>query len=194
MTVAVLAACVVSVADGAADLRLLVRHLAVPSARRGDPQRGRYRLDAQPDGRADDAARGAHGARRHAAGRVQARLPAGLDAAGGGAGRRGPLRRHRAGRPRRMPTPTTTTRWATSLHHADTVLLPQMTIKEAVAMFENAESDALAVVDGAGDAARDRAADRAIRAAALQRGTGPAAAGVVRGVAPASRPVSAFSP
>ena len=35
------------------------------------------------------------------------------------------------------------------LHYADTVLLPQMTIKEAVAMFENAESDALAVVDGA---------------------------------------------
>jgi len=34
------------------------------------------------------------------------------------------------------------------LHYADTVLLPQMTIKEAVAMFENAESDALAVVDG----------------------------------------------
>ena len=28
------------------------------------------------------------------------------------------------------------------------MLLPQMTIKEAVAMFENAESDALAVVDG----------------------------------------------
>ena len=34
------------------------------------------------------------------------------------------------------------------LHHADSVLLPKMTIKEAVAMFENAESDALAVVDG----------------------------------------------
>jgi CIC family chloride channel protein len=33
-------------------------------------------------------------------------------------------------------------------HYGDTVLLPQMTIKEAVAMFENAESDALAVVDG----------------------------------------------
>jgi CIC family chloride channel protein len=33
------------------------------------------------------------------------------------------------------------------LHYTDTVLLPQMTIKEAVAMFENAESDALAVVD-----------------------------------------------
>jgi CIC family chloride channel protein len=32
-------------------------------------------------------------------------------------------------------------------HHTDTVLLPKMTIKEAVAMFENAESDALAVVD-----------------------------------------------
>jgi chloride channel protein, CIC family len=34
------------------------------------------------------------------------------------------------------------------LHHADSVLLPKMTIKEAVAMFENAESDALVVVDG----------------------------------------------
>jgi chloride channel protein, CIC family len=34
------------------------------------------------------------------------------------------------------------------LHYTDTVLLPQMTIKEAVALFENAESDALAVVDG----------------------------------------------
>ncbi|MGE0224380.1 MAG: chloride channel protein [Acetobacteraceae bacterium] len=35
------------------------------------------------------------------------------------------------------------------LHYADTVLLPQMTIKEAVSMFESSESDALAVVDGA---------------------------------------------
>ena len=35
------------------------------------------------------------------------------------------------------------------LHYTDTVLLPQMVIKEAVAMFETAESDALAVVDGA---------------------------------------------
>ena len=35
------------------------------------------------------------------------------------------------------------------LHYGETVLLPQMTIKEAVAMFENAESDALVVVDGA---------------------------------------------
>ena len=35
------------------------------------------------------------------------------------------------------------------LHYGETVLLPQMTIKEAVAMFENAESDALVVVDSA---------------------------------------------
>jgi CIC family chloride channel protein len=35
------------------------------------------------------------------------------------------------------------------LHHMKTVLLPQMTVKEAVAVFESAESDALAVVDGA---------------------------------------------
>ena len=37
------------------------------------------------------------------------------------------------------------------VHYADTVLLPQMTIKEAVAMFENAESDALVVVNSAQD-------------------------------------------
>jgi CIC family chloride channel protein len=35
------------------------------------------------------------------------------------------------------------------LHHTNVVLLPQMTIKEAVAAFERAEGDALAVVDGA---------------------------------------------
>ena len=35
------------------------------------------------------------------------------------------------------------------VHYADVILLPQMTIKEAVAMFENAESDALVVVDTA---------------------------------------------
>ncbi|MBN8897706.1 MAG: chloride channel protein [Rhodospirillales bacterium] len=33
------------------------------------------------------------------------------------------------------------------VHYGDTMLLPQMTIKEAIAMFENAESDALVVVD-----------------------------------------------
>jgi CIC family chloride channel protein len=35
------------------------------------------------------------------------------------------------------------------VHHRKTVLLPQMSIKEAVQMFETSESDALAVVDGA---------------------------------------------
>jgi CIC family chloride channel protein len=34
-----------------------------------------------------------------------------------------------------------------AMHHTDAVLLPQMTIKEAVSMFETAESDELAVVD-----------------------------------------------
>jgi CIC family chloride channel protein len=33
------------------------------------------------------------------------------------------------------------------LHDQDAMLLPPMTIKEAVAMFESAENDALAVVD-----------------------------------------------
>ena len=47
------------------------------------------------------------------------------------------------------PPDETATRVADVVHHAKTVLLPQMTIKEAVAMFEAAESDALVVVDGA---------------------------------------------
>jgi CIC family chloride channel protein len=34
------------------------------------------------------------------------------------------------------------------LHHQSDMLLPQMTIKDAVIMFEQAESDALVVVDG----------------------------------------------
>jgi CIC family chloride channel protein len=45
--------------------------------------------------------------------------------------------------------PETATRVADVVHHPKTVLLPQMSIKEAVAVFEAAESDALAVVDGA---------------------------------------------
>jgi len=34
------------------------------------------------------------------------------------------------------------------VHHKKTVLLPQMTIKEAVQLFEQTEGDELAVVDG----------------------------------------------
>ena len=37
---------------------------------------------------------------------------------------------------------------ADMVHHPDAMLLPQMTIKEAIALFERAEADALAVVDG----------------------------------------------
>jgi CIC family chloride channel protein len=34
------------------------------------------------------------------------------------------------------------------VHYADAILLPQMSVKEAISVFEQAESDALAVVDG----------------------------------------------
>ena len=43
----------------------------------------------------------------------------------------------------------TLTRISELLHHPKDMLLPQMTIKEAVQMFESSESDALAVVDAA---------------------------------------------
>ena len=43
----------------------------------------------------------------------------------------------------------TITRVSEILHYPKNVLLPQMTIKEAVQMFESTESDALAVVDAA---------------------------------------------
>jgi CIC family chloride channel protein len=45
--------------------------------------------------------------------------------------------------------PDTVSRVSEIVHYPRSVLLPKMTIKEAVAMFEAAESDALAVVDGA---------------------------------------------
>jgi len=43
--------------------------------------------------------------------------------------------------------PEEATRLSEVVHHRKTVLLPQMTIKEAVGLFETAESDELAVVD-----------------------------------------------
>ena len=45
--------------------------------------------------------------------------------------------------------PETVEKLAEVVHHKKTVLLPQMTIKEAVQMFEQTESDELAVVDSA---------------------------------------------
>ena len=45
--------------------------------------------------------------------------------------------------------PETVEKLAEIVHHKKTVLLPQMTIKEAVQMFEQTESDELAVVDSA---------------------------------------------
>lgn len=45
--------------------------------------------------------------------------------------------------------PETAEKLAEVVHHKKTVLLPQMTIKEAVQMFEQTESDELAVVDSA---------------------------------------------
>ena len=46
-------------------------------------------------------------------------------------------------------TDETVSRVSDILHYPKNVLLPQMTIKEAVQMFESTESDALAVVDAA---------------------------------------------
>jgi len=45
--------------------------------------------------------------------------------------------------------PETATRVGDVLHTSKTVLLPQLTVKEAISVFEASESDALAVVDGA---------------------------------------------
>jgi CIC family chloride channel protein len=43
---------------------------------------------------------------------------------------------------------TKATKLSEMLHYTTDILLPQMSIKDAVAMFESAEADALAVVDG----------------------------------------------
>ena len=73
---------------------------------------------------------------------------AGLGRPRGGGGRARPLRRHRADAgdacERRDHQPGR----RTCCTIESDVLLPQMTIKEAVQLFETSESDALAVVDG----------------------------------------------
>ena len=50
--------------------------------------------------------------------------------------------------PEAHAAPETATRLSDVLHYTKSTLLPAMTVKEAIAMFEAAESDALAVVDG----------------------------------------------
>jgi CIC family chloride channel protein len=51
--------------------------------------------------------------------------------------------------PEAHAAPETATRLSDVLHYTKSTLLPMMSVKEAIAMFEAAESDALAVVDGA---------------------------------------------
>ena len=150
MTVAVLAASVVSHHHGPPHLRLQLRDLALPPARRGDPQRGGRRLDAQPDGRQDDAAR----VPPRAAGHDDRDVPPAISArqrrpawspstqAGRYAGILATSEAHAA-------TDEAATAWPRSCTTRKDVLLPQMTIKEAVQTFEKAESDELAVVDSA---------------------------------------------
>ena len=151
MTIAVLAACVDLLAHCPPDFRLLLRDLALPPARREHPQRRRCRLDAQPDRRADDAARGAHRARRHASRLFRRDFPLGatqrvvaVDDADRYAGIVLLAEAH--------ADTDAGAKVADILHYADAALLPQMTVKQAIAMFESAESDALAVFDGPGDA------------------------------------------
>ena len=147
LTVAVMLAAVVSSITVRAHLRLQFRDLALPPARRGDPQRRRYRLGAQPDGRADDAPRGADGARRHDARRVPSRRAARRD-------RRAWWRwTRRTAMPASCWWRRRTPRMPTSREAADHPALrrrhaaPQMTVKDAASLFEHAEADALAVVD-----------------------------------------------
>ena len=78
----------------AADLWLVLRHLALPFARRGHSQRGGYWLGAHADRGPDDATGNPHLARRYHPGRLPPRYRAGCHDPGGGAGCRGPLRRH----------------------------------------------------------------------------------------------------
>ena len=162
-------------ADRPAHLRLLLRHLALPPARRGDPQRRRYRLDAQSDSRPHDAREMRTVRADTPIAAFKRDFPLGahqrvivLDRDDRYAGIVLPAEVH--------ADADENHRVSDLLHYTETVLLPQMTIKEAVAMFENAESDALAVVDSAEDAPGHRPADRAVRTAPLQRRTRPPAA------------------
>ena len=183
LTVAVVGAAVVSALTVRRTFGYSLRDLALPSARRGDPQRRRYRLDAQPDGRADDAPRGAHGARRHHRWPRSAATCRWAPPLAWWWWTRPTATPASCWCPRRTRPKQGRPDLADLLHHQNDVLLPQMTIKDAVATFEQAEADALAVVDGTDSRRVIGLLTEAVRAAPLQRGTRPAAAGAVRGVA-----------
>ena len=158
-------------------LRLFVHHLALPSTRRDHPQRCRRRLDQGPERRADDALGRAHDAGGDTDLGLSRGLSARFDQSGDRGGRGRPLRRHgdRGGSARRRNC-----RRAASvreiLHHADHVLLPQMTAQEAITAFDRYEAEALAVVEFDRTPAGDRPAQRGARLAALFRRLGAAAA------------------
>ena len=121
--------------------------MALSSARRGHTQRRRYRMDPRSHRGAHDAARHKDDSGRHDLRGVPRSVSAGIDSAG------------RGGRPRRSVCGLIIVSEAHSsqfdgqasvraaLRHVDDVLFPVMNVREAVAAFDGAEAEALAVVD-----------------------------------------------
>ena len=97
LTTAVLVAVMISTQITRELVRLFVRDLAIASARRDHPQRGRRRLDPRSDGAETDAAGPRHGERQHGNRGIPQEVSAGLEDAGGRGRLPGPLRRAGAG-------------------------------------------------------------------------------------------------
>ena len=148
LTTAVLIAVIISAQDDAGILRLFVRHLALPSARRDHPQRRRHRLDARTHCRQDDAPRRAdRGGRRHHR-RLPRRLSRGLDHLRHRGRRRQDAMRAWSASPMRMPPKSRpANRCGTCSTMANDMLLPGMAIKDAVLAFDRAEAESLPVVN-----------------------------------------------
>ena len=133
-------------------VRLFVRDLATAPARRDHPQRRRYRLDPRPHGAQPDAAGRRHRERQHVPiEEFREKFPLGsktqvvaVDGAGRYVGLALVAEAH-------APDLEAAKGLIDILHYRDVVLHPAMNIQEAIAVFDAAEAESLAVVDTDGE-------------------------------------------
>ena len=134
----------------ARDLRLFLRHLALPPARRDDPQRPGCRLDPHPDGRQADAPRRAHRAQQHELRGFREKFPLGSAKtviAADEAGRYAGLVEVATVHSHELDTLGSAGLIEDLAYQRDDMLMPSMNAKEAARDFDRLETDSIAVVD-----------------------------------------------
>ena len=163
-------------------VRPFLLDLAPASARRDHPQRQRRRLAAQSHRRADDAHRRRQGAVDHDDRRLPARIRAGLAARRSSSSTTPTIIAGwcccRICSPASSTPSPTRSRWSSCAKYTDIVLMPEMNIKTAMKMFDDAEAEVLAVLEFGRQPQGDRLPERdpSPAAAMSRRSTRPPAA------------------